>query len=452
MPQGSISKSHEPHSIILSKPLVILTDNGFKGAVERLSVSALTVHFESPFDDDAWRQVKRIEVKMEDSVVALVGYLNPLDEGFRFEVDDNSESSPLTSLIGRIRKDQHIEICRSEDVESSDKFTGFERIHFIPNALPELDLSGLDTKVRFLGRQFALPITISGMTGGIEKGVHINRLLAEAAQYFNIPMGVGSQRIALDDDASSEIFDVKKYAPDIFLIGNLGLAQLRGDDYLERCLRAVEMIQADALAIHLNVLQELIQVEGDRAFAQVEVRLREICRQLPVPVIIKEVGCGISTQTAQRLIDAGVTAIDVGGRGGTSWGYIEGLRSGDTQTQMLASQFRDWGIPTAYSLAAVRQSAPHLPLIATGGIRDGLMVAKAIALGADMAGVGLPLLRAALNGEQALEDTLNGFVRGLQITMMASGCQNLSALGKAICLDEPHKVTFEQLVAAKGMG
>jgi isopentenyl-diphosphate delta-isomerase len=284
------------------------------------------------------------------------------------------------------------------------------------------------------------------MTGGIEKGAQINRRLALAAQKFNIPMGVGSQRIALDNDDFSSVFAVKKHAPDVFLIGNLGFAQLRQDNYLALCHRAIDMIDADALAIHVNVLQESIQMEGDRNFSGIVERLYTVCDKIDKPIIIKEVGAGISPDTVKRLLDAGVAAVDIGGRGGTSWGYIEGLRSSSAQTKALAESFRDWGIPTAYSLASAREVAPSLPLIATGGIRDGHTVAKAVALGADMVGVGLPLLKAALDGEEQPQEVLSTLARGLKIAMIATGSTRLNQLAQHIALGVPMERRFEALL------
>jgi isopentenyl-diphosphate delta-isomerase len=252
--------------------------------------------------------------------------------------------------------------------------------------------------------------------------------------------------MAIEDNSLVDVFDVKQHAPNVFLIANLGFAQLRQADFLSQTEKAVEMIKADALAIHLNALQEMVQVEGDRDFSGILDRLTQVCKTLSVPVIVKEVGCGISQVVADKLVDAGVSAIDVGGRGGTSWAYIEGQRASCEQTQTLAETFRNWGIPTAYSLAAIRAKHKAFPLVATGGIRDGLTLAKAVAVGADMVGLGLPLLRAALDSQEQVHECLNTFVRGLQIAMVASGSADLKALSQHIGLDEPHKVTFENLI------
>lgn len=355
----------------------------------------------------------------------------------------------IHDLLAKVRKDQHIEICHKSDVESSDRFTGFDKISFVPEALPELSFDELDTKVQFLNHQFDFPILITGMTGGVEKGTLINRRLAAAAEYWNIPMGIGSQRMALDNPEFAPIFDVKKTAPNVFLIGNLGMAQLMEEDYLSRCQKAVEMIDANALAIHLNVIQESIQVEGDRNFKGILNRLEVISKKLDVPVIIKEVGSGIAVSTAIRLKEAGVAAIDVGGRGGTSWGYIEGLRSASQNTRILGETFRNWGIPTAYNIAAIREHLETLPLIATGGIRDGLTVAKAVALGADLVGIGLPLLRAALEEEDGPQKVLEGFTRALKITMIGTGSKSLTDLEHHISQGIPLQENFDSYLFGK---
>ncbi len=354
---------------------------------------------------------------------------------------------PLHELLGQLRKDQHIELCYKQDVEASDRFTGFETFSLRPEALPLVDPADLDTTVSFLGREFAAPLLITGMTGGISKGIEINRRLALAAQTYGIPMGVGSQRIALDKEEYAAIFRVKHYAPKVFLIGNIGMAQLLNENALDQCQRAVDMIEADALAIHFNIVQEFIQVEGDRRFKGLLQQLEHICKKLSVPVIAKEVGCGMDARSAQRLRELGIAAVDIGGSGGTSWALIEGLRSQSPLVQGLGDTFRNWGIPTAYSLHHVHQAMPDFPVISTGGIRDGHMVAKAVALGARFAGIGLPLLRAALDSEEGPMDVLQSFLKGLQLSMLASGCQRLTDLAGRIERGRPLEADFLQALA-----
>ena len=351
-------------------------------------------------------------------------------EGVALEHLEDLEHSPLRfgTLLAIIRKSQHIHLSQHEDVEASDRFTGFEHFDFLPSALPDFDPEQADITANLFGRTFAAPLLITGMTGGLEQGASINQRLSRAAAKLGIPFGVGSQRLALDDTEHAAIFQVKKYAPKVFLIGNLGMTQLLLKDYRERCLRAVDMIQADALAIHLNSLQELVQVEGDRHFAGIRNRLECLAKDFPVPLLLKEVGVGIDAKTALWLDQIGIQGIDVGGSGGTSWSHIEGLRSSHESTRQLGKLFRNFGIPTAFSLQQTRSSVTRASVIATGGIRDGLMVAKAVALGADMAGIGLPLLRAALASEDRIEELLDYYLRGLRITMCVTGSRCLSDL------------------------
>lgn len=334
------------------------------------------------------------------------------------------------------RKKQHIDLCAKSDVEDKDRDTGFDLLSFMPCALPELDWQQIDPSVNVWGRLFDAPLLISGMTFGVAKSEVINLRLAKAAARFNIPMGVGSQRIALPKGQQQ---DLKKNVAKLFLIANLGISHLS----LDNCRRALEMIDADAIAIHLNVMQELIQNEGDRNFnSGIYTRLEQVCSNLSCPVIVKEVGFGIDPATAQRLFDCGVRTIDVGGKGGTAWGWIEGLRADDRYTLNLAESFRGWGIPTAFATHLVRKQLAEITLIATGGIRDGVTVAKALALGANLCGIGLPLLRAALIDEEQLEHTLSTIIRGLKITMLATASRKINELQRALCFGAPGEKEF----------
>lgn len=359
--------------------------------------------------------------------------------GLNWLVVAPASQTMLHHALAQLRKDQHIEICQNEDVESSDKFTGFSRLSFKPCALPELTFDDIDTRQDFLGATFAAPILITGMTGGIDRGQEINEALAYGADTLGIPMGVGSQRVALDNPDATAVFALKRKFPRLFLIGNLGASQLLTDQYLDHCQAAIDMIEADVLAIHINVLQESIQMEGDRHFKGIYTRLAELVRVSSVPIMIKEVGAGIDPASFRRLKDLGVAAIDIGGRGGTSWGYIEGLRSGDTLSQRLADDFRDWGIPTAYNIAAVAGDAEPIPIVATGGIRSGLTVAKAVALGATLTGVGLPLFRAALDSPEAVVDYGRYLIRGLRTAMMLTGSQSLQDLKPHLTWGQPYE-------------
>lgn len=436
-------------SIKLSSALPWVSPQGQTGFLVEISRNALVLsQYEGNSSLDGSLSI-RVMVGQKQSFTFQGQVIEIDSKTQKLVVSETESKTNLHDLLGQVRKNQHIEICRHQDVESSDRFTGFQRVQFIPEAFPELSFDDLETKQEFLGRQFDFPILITGMTGGVDKGTEINRRLALAAQEFNIPMGIGSQRVALDNPEYADIFSVKKHAPNLFVIGNLGFAQLKQDNYLELCQRAIDMVSADALAIHVNVLQEAVQMEGDRDFGRILERLNHVCDRLDTPIMVKEVGCGIAPNTAQRLLETGISAMDVGGRGGTSWGYIEGLRSASQDTMALADTYRDWGIPTAYSLVAVREAAPHLPIVATGGIRDGLTIAKASALGATMAGIGLPLLRAAMKSEEEVQNCLSLLVRGLKVAMIGTGSRSLQDLKHRVCLGHPMEKIFDDVMNSK---
>lgn len=437
-------------NILLTSPLRWTTAQGLSGFVVGIGTQTLHLRSDVPMAQPSdLLRLAAMEVSMPDGMALLFdGALSGHGEQLQLKVESNVAKKSLQDLLNIIRKDQHIEICRDQNVESSDRFTGFDELQFTPAALPEVDFEDVQTETTFLGRRFSLPILITGMTGGIEKGAEINRRLALAAERFNIPMGIGSQRMALENPEYAAIFAVKKYAPKLYVIGNIGCSQLLRQDALSICQRAVDMIEADALAVHINILQECVQVEGDRHFKGILPQLEKLCQHLSVPVIVKEVGCGIDPITAMRLKKAGVAAIDVGGRGGTSWGYIEGLRANARETKDLANTFRNWGIPTAYSVAAIRQMDETFPLIATGGVRDGLTVAKAVALGANMVGIGLPLLRAALASEEEPCHVLRSLERGLKTTLVLTGSRTLAALSQRLTRGQPYADAFAARVQA----
>jgi len=328
------------------------------------------------------------------------------------------------------RKDDHIQINLERDVESGIR-TGLDTLRFSHNALPEIDLSDVDCGATFLGKELALPLLISSMTGGTEKALQINRSLAESAQANRIAMGVGSQRAALEDPSSKSSFLVRDFAPDVLLFANLGAVQLNYGFALDECQRAVDMIQADALALHLNPLQEALQPEGDTNFKGLLEKIGDLCRTLPVPVIVKEVGWGISAVVARMLVEAGVRAIDVAGAGGTSWAQVESYRAPDQDRAELAQAFRQWGIPTATAIRDVHQELPSTPLIASGGLRSGIDIAKCIALGADLCGMAGPFLKAAVESTEAVQRIIDRTRAELRITMFATGSEKLSNLRNA---------------------
>lgn len=334
--------------------------------------------------------------------------------------------SPITVLSRR--KTEHIEISLQKDVGFRDLTAGFEKYRFIHQALPEIDLEEVDPSVRLLGKTLRAPLLISSMVGGVEEAAHINRNLAAAAQELGCAMGVGSQRCAIEDPSAAVSFQVRDVAPDILLFANIGAVQLNYGFGLDECRRAVEMIEADALILHLNPLQEALQHEGNTRFGGLLAKIEAVSRDIPVPVIAKEVCFGISETAAQRLADAGVSCIDVAGAGGTSWSQVEKYRSLSQSAYSVADTFASWGIPTAESIIMARKGAPHLPVIASGGIRSGIDAAKAIALGASAAGMALPLLKAARESPEAVFAQLRETIDTFKIAMFCSGARDIAAL------------------------
>lgn len=306
--------------------------------------------------------------------------------------------------------------------------TGLERYRFVHEALPEIDLDQVDLTQAIWGKQVKAPLLISSMTGGTEEASRINRILAEAAEQAGIVMGVGSQRVALEHPETAETFRIRKYAPTIILLANVGAVQLNYQYTVEHCRRAVDMIEADGLILHLNPLQEAIQPEGDIKFSGLVGKIEQICRQVAVPVVVKEVGWGISERAARMLADAGVSAIDVAGAGGTSWSQVEKYRTKDESQARVAAAFRDWGIPTAESLKMVRGAAPKVLTFASGGLRNGVDIAKCVALGACLGGMAGPFLKAANRSLEETTQTIAEIIRELRICMFASGAADVQQL------------------------
>ncbi len=326
------------------------------------------------------------------------------------------------------RKDDHIRINLDEDVQFPRVTTGLERLRFMHQALPELDLEAVDTRTTVFGKSLSSPLLISSMTGGTERARQINLTLAEAARSAGIALGLGSLRAALEDPALAPTYDVRRVAPNILLFANLGAVQLNYGYGLEQCQRAVDMVGADALILHFNALQEAVQPEGDSRFSGLLARVEAICRGLEVPVIAKEVGWGFSPQAARQLADAGVAAIDVAGSGGTSWSEVEYHRAPTAQHANVARAFADWGIPTADSLRYVREAAPGLLVFASGGLRDGVDIAKCIALGAELGGIAGPFLQAAAQSVDAVNKLIWELSTQLRVAMFAAGAANIAAL------------------------
>jgi len=326
------------------------------------------------------------------------------------------------------RKSDHIRINLQEDVGFKHVSTGFERYCFTHCALPAFNLEAVNTSTTLLGKRLTAPLIISSMTGGTPEASAINHRLAEAAQDAGIGMGLGSQRAGIEDPTLVDTYHVRRVAPDVLLLANLGAVQLNYGYGPDECRRAVEMIEADALILHLNPLQEALQPEGETRFAGLLSKIETVCQALKVPVIIKEVGGGISEQVARWLANAGVAAIDVAGAGGSSWSQVEMHRSTTERGRQVAAAFADWGIPTAESLLMALRGAPNLPIIASGGIRDGIQMAKAIALGAAACGVAGPFLRAASDSIAAVAELIAVLVIQLRVAMFAAGAADIPAL------------------------
>lgn len=332
------------------------------------------------------------------------------------------------------RKAEHLAVIVSRDVDSRER-PGWDDVRLIHQALPEVDFDEVDTSTELLGRSLALPLVIASMTGGHGDAYWVNRVLARAAERYGIAMGVGSQRAALRDRRLRETYAVvRDEAPGAFVIGNIGAPQLIAqggtpalgpDDVAE----VVAMVRANALAVHLNTLEEAIMPEGDRRARGCRDAIARLAEVSPVPLIGKETGAGLSADAALALRDVGVRALDVGGLGGTSFAAVEGARAdaaGDRQGARLGETFRDWGIPTAVSLVQARGAG--LPLIATGGVRSGLDAARAIALGASAVGVARPLLLAALAGFGAVAAWIEQFARELRTALFLTGSARLADL------------------------
>lgn len=326
------------------------------------------------------------------------------------------------------RKLDHIAINLERNVEISGLSTGFERLQFVNNALPEIDLDAVSTSVDFLGKHIGAPFLVSSMTGGVERGWEITRRLAAAAQEFGCAIAVGSQRAALEDRNRERFFTIRDIAPDVPIFANLGAVQLNYGYSVDECRRAIEMIEADGLFLHLNPLQEALQSGGNTAFGVLARKIEEVCRKLESPVIVKEVGFGITADVARRLADCGVAAIDVSGAGGTSWSAVEHMRCEDEASRKVSRAFLGWGVPTARCLVDVRQALPEFPLIASGGMRTGVDAAKAIALGATLTGIAGPLLRAAAESEDQAVEELRSVIEELRVTMFAVGAVSLNEL------------------------
>ncbi|MGH3440026.1 MAG: type 2 isopentenyl-diphosphate Delta-isomerase [Sciscionella sp.] len=324
-----------------------------------------------------------------------------------------------------VRKMSHIEACLHRPVGYTTRTTGFERYELPYTALPESDLAATDIHTMFLGKPLAAPVLIGAMTGGSELSERINRNLAIAAAELNVGLMLGSQRVMLANPAAAASFAVREFAPDVLLIGNLGIAQLNKGYGAAEMRRAVEWVGADALALHTNPLQEACQDGGDTDFTRLVERLTEVVPQVPVPVLLKEVGHGLSGRVAASVADTGLAALDVAGAGGTSWARVEQLaRYGE----VLSPELAEWGIPTSRALIDVHAAVPGVPLVASGGVRSGMDAAKAFALGASVVAVAHPLLAPAVDSPDAVVAWLRRFIGELRVAMHCVGASDVAAL------------------------
>ncbi len=342
------------------------------------------------------------------------------------------KDSPAADARTEGRKREHIDTVLNRDVAAKGVSAGFERFFFEHCALPELSLDEIDLSTTLFGRRLAAPLLISSMTGGAAVARDINLRLAEGAQALGIAMGLGSQRAALERPELADTYRVRAVAPDILLFANLGAVQLNYGYGVDQARRAVEMIEADALFLHLNPLQEAVQAEGDRDWRGLLGAIETLVAALDVPVVVKEVGNGISAGIARSLAGCGVAGIDVAGAGGTSWSEVEAHRQADPLVRRVAHGFAAWGIPTALALIETRRALPDLPVIASGGVRGGVDVAKAIRLGADLCGAAAPVLgSAAGDAGDAVRDNMAATIEELRIACFCVGARDLAALRRA---------------------
>jgi len=326
-----------------------------------------------------------------------------------------------------LRKSEHIRINLEENVQSG-LTSGLEQFRFVHHAIPEINLKDVDLRVALFGKQVSAPLLISSMTGGTSEALRINQNLATAAQETHVAMGVGSQRIALEHTDLAGTFQVRHLAPDILLFANLGAIQLNYGYGIEACQRAIDMIEADALVLHFNPIQEAVQREGNTQFAGLIHKVEAVCKAVSVPVIAKEVGWGFCKQDITLLSQAGVAAIDVAGAGGTSWSQVEMYRAESDTRRQLAAAFSDWGIPTVEVIQNVVEVAPGLIIIASGGLRTGVDIAKCVALGASLGGMASPFLKTASQSVEKIIKLINLIKEELSICMFATGSETLEQL------------------------
>jgi len=325
------------------------------------------------------------------------------------------------------RKNRHIEINLQNDVNSSNT-TGLEKFRLVHCALPEINYSEVDTSIAIFEKKLEFPILISSMTGGTRRAADLNRILATAAEKHQIAIGVGSQRIGIEDPVRMESFQIRKYAPTTLVFSNLGAVQLNYGYGVEECRKSVDSIGADALILHLNPLQEALMQNGDTNFANILTKITTIVKKIPVPVIIKEVGWGIDWKLAKDLYSIGVAAVDVAGCGGTSWSQVEMHRMKNPVRKEIAQGFHHWGIPTAEAVSMIRSHGLNKLLFASGGLINGIDIVKCLALGANLCGIARPFLEAANQSESQLDRYITVIEEQIKISMFAIGAKDVSTI------------------------
>jgi isopentenyl-diphosphate Delta-isomerase len=348
----------------------------------------------------------------------------------------NATTSSSTDTNGELRtasrtasrKDEHLRINLEEDVAAKGIDTGFDDFRLVHRALPGIDLADVDLRTTFLGMPVGAPLLISCMTGGTEQTSVINQRLARVAQHHRLTMGLGSCRVLLEQPDVLPSFDVREIASDVPLLANLGAVQLNLGVGVDECRDLLRALRADALVLHLNPLQEALQPAGNTVFRGLLARIAHVCAELGAPVIVKEVGWGISEDLVARLFEAGVAAVDIAGAGGTSWSEVERHRISNPVRARVAAGFAGWGIPTTEALVRARSVAPDRMIIASGGVRDGIDVAKALVLGAGAVGIAGPLVRAAAAGDDALEETVEVILEELRLAMFCVGARHVDDL------------------------
>lgn len=334
----------------------------------------------------------------------------------------------IVSPTGK-RKDEHIDINLNEQVDH-DYSTGFEDLCFEHNALPDVNYTEIDAKTNFLNRTISFPLIISSMTGGTQRSALINQNLAIAANEENIAIALGSQRALLEDPKTVGSFTIRPFAPTVPIVANVGAIQLLYGITPQDCARIVDVNQADGIYLHLNPIQEAVQQGGDTNWKGLLAKIAQVCRQSPVPVLVKEVGFGMSKKTVRQLLECGVSGIDVAGAGGTNWASVEKFRQHSEFHQKLAESFSDWGIPTVRSLENARSVDQEVLLIASGGVRNGIDIAKSIALGADLSGIAGPFLAAAVHSPEEVIDLIRLYKTQFITAMFGTGCANIQDLKK----------------------